>query len=193
MLACEGREGKRVILIRHAQSRQNVALARLRRGAVTAIDGAMDRDSAITPIGAAQIEHVRAHLEEGRLLIPLPPASVVASSPLARTTATAAGLFPGRRVVSLPQMQETSPAEKLVPRLLRPRTHSVVEWVHGRPESVCVLVGHGHFFRTLTRAAATLDNLAVVQYTLDGTRFTNETVLFPGFPSTPAGGGGEWK
>jgi broad specificity phosphatase PhoE len=161
---------KRVFLVRHAESTNNVAkgtlsrtLGRLRPP--SSRDEAWQLLSLLTfPMDSELSADGRIMLERQReacaALAAREAIEVVLHSPLRRAADTAAGLFPDLRRVEDADVYEKSLAEHAGLTSLDARVRSFRERLAQRPELCLAVVGHSAFFRCLVpEMAARRDDL----------------------------------
>ena len=186
-----GNAPKTVFLVRHAQSEQNVATARLSRGEVGALGDIIQlgHDAPVSAAGAEQLAAAATRLDgfASRHAIEL-----VAHSPYARAVATARALFSGhpKPLVLLPPLHERTVAEYFFPWMLDARIQQVRDWLDSRDERCIALVGHGQFFKRCLQASSVQPNVSILRSTYSSSEgfvpARDGVVAFPGFPE-PSG------
>ena len=184
---------KRVYLVRHAQSLQNVAVAQFFFNGDWAALGRMLRlghDSPISEEGAAQLKDaaIRLNTSDGGFA-KQQNVEIVVHSPYQRAVQTAWALFPqwinSSRMVSLPALHERTLTEYFFPQLLEARVRQVRSWIEGRGEKTIVLVGHGQFFKTCLGLSKSQRNVSILETTYtpeSGFTPTSTAVVFEGYP-----------
>jgi phosphohistidine phosphatase SixA len=175
---------KTVFLVRHAQSEQNIATARLKAGDPTALltIAALGYDAPCSEAGATQLATARQKAER---LVGSRCIALVAYSPLRRAVETARVLFGGTNVpmMEVPQMYERTLPEYFFPFLLERRVEAVREWICTRNEQVIALVGHGQFFKRALGNGATQNNVEIIECSFDPqSGFVQKQSVFDGFP-----------
>ena len=169
-------EAKRVYLVRHAESEQNVATRKLENGDLGALITVcrLGMDAQLSQAGQEQLE------AEGKSMCSSGFADkhgvqLVVHSPLQRARDTAIALFGGHPtlppLLELPFMYERTPVEYLMPSLFDARINRICTWLAARPESVLVLVGHGQLWKRATHGPH-LDNVGIMECTFNGSSLT---------------------
>ena len=162
-------ETKKVFLIRHAQSLQNVATAKFFiNGDFQALGQlfALGYDAALSPAGTAQLEDAAKQLDAaGDKFAKDNGVQLVAHSPYQRAIMTAHALFPKwvgtEKMVEVPDMHERTIPEYFFPQLMEARIRSVRSWLEGRPETAIALVGHGQFFKFCVGSPGVQPNVSI--------------------------------
>lgn len=195
-------EDKSIILIRHAESTNNVAKNTLKRTLrferrprgeewwqlLSLLSFPMD--TPLSAAGEAMLREQRTALDAQNFLS-THRVELVLHSPLQRARNTAAGLFGGGSVplVEDPSIYEKDLAEHAGLRSLEQRTRSFSASLLARPEKRIVVVGHSAFFRALFADGDGFDkssllNVSVWSATLsaDETRWSDLKLLMPGWP-----------
>lgn len=183
---------KTVFLVRHAQSEQNIATARLERGDVTALVDivGLGLDAPVSAAGQQQLEAAAQQLEgfaEARGI------EVVVHSPYQRAVATAQALFSKhpKPLLLLPPLHERTLTEWMFPWIFDARIQRVRAWLNAREERVIALVGHGQFFKRCLDAPSVQPNVSIIETTYSSTEgfvpFPGKRA-FEGFPEPAADG-----
>ena len=153
-----------VYLVRHAQSQQNVATAKLAGGNITALADLimLGYDAPLSSEGEMQLQTAAVSLKD---FAQQQGVALVAHSPYQRAVHTARAVFPAQtqRMVELPSLHERTISEYFCPWLLDARVAAVRQWLDGREEKVIALVGHGQFFKRCLGARGVQPNVAIVQ------------------------------
>jgi phosphohistidine phosphatase SixA len=191
-----GPEEKRVYLVRHAQSQQNVAVAQLYFNGDIAALGRVLRlgyDAPLSEAGTVQLqdaaEKLGANQADGGFAKER-GIELVAHSPYQRAKHTAQALFPQffgtERMVELPPMHERTIPEYFFPALMEERVRQVRQWIEGRRERTLALVGHGQFFKMCMGGdRKQLRNVSIMETTYNAeTGFTaaDAPLAFEGYP-----------
>lgn len=193
-MAAEGEPSafpKKVYLVRHAQSLQNVATANFFLGGQVQALGDLIRlgyDAALSDAGRKQLQDASSTLSKAEQGFgEQRGVELVAHSPLQRAAHTAAALFPRfaqhQKMVELPQLHERTITEYFFPALMEARIQHVRRWLEGRPEKVIALVGHGQFFKACMGAAKVQPNVSIAETDYSSaTGFTASKIVYGGFP-----------
>lgn len=176
-----------VFLVRHAESQQNIATEKLKRGDLRALADiiALGYDAPLSPYGEQQAADAA---PRGMALVRDRGVEVVAHSPLQRARATAIGFFSNTAVplVQLPFLYERTLTEFAARMLLDLRICELRSWIEQRPEQTIAVVGHGQFFARLGRRDGVQANASVLEYNFEPTRgfeFVSEVLSVPPRPS----------
>lgn len=158
---------KQVFLIRHAQSEQNVATARLHQGHVSSLLrlASLGHDAPLSAAGQAQLAAARQAMVASDHRLDGVGVELVAHSPLQRARDTALALFGGgpTPMVEMPTLYERTAWETFASSSFDRRIAGVCAWLHGRNETRIALVGHGQFFKRALGLDAVQDNVAVLE------------------------------
>ena len=162
---------KVVFLVRHAQSEQNVATARLGRGDVKALGDIIriGYDAPLSDTGRQQLETAATKLDGFATQHGI---EVVVHSPYIRAVETAKTIFAGfigKPFVELLPLHERTVPEYFFPSMLQARITQVREWLDSRPEGVVALVGHGQFFKHCINAPNVQPNVSIIRTTYSKT------------------------
>jgi broad specificity phosphatase PhoE len=160
---------KTVLVVRHAESTQNVAMRRLMHCDCCALPAilTLGQDPYLSEAGVAQLG---AAAPGASALIAAYKVELVAHSPLRRAKETAERLFGGG---SAPLVEVVGAHEATVPETLcccrgvDRRIDRVQRWLLERPERTIVLVGHKHFFKRALKRRADITNVGVVECRCD--------------------------
>ena len=175
-----------VYLVRHAQSEQNIATARLQRGDVAALAdiARLGYDAPVSGEGRQQLEDARKQLDGFATSSGI---ELVAHSPYIRAVETAKAVFAGftRPLVTLPPLHERTISEYFFPWLLDARIRQVRDWLEARPETVIALVGHGQFFKRCIDAPGVQPNVSIIR-----TKFSRSNGFVPDTESESLSFGG---
>lgn len=160
---------KTIYLIRHAESEQNVAMLRLRRGEASALPvlARLGLDAPLSAHGVRQVEGAPRMLAAAGLM----PIGLVANSPYVRARDTAAGLFSEHQSLprlELPWLYERTLLEYINSAGFDRRIAQLRPWLATRPEQTIALVGHGQFFKRLLGRAVVQPNLSALECKFDG-------------------------
>ena len=184
----QSNDEKTVYLVRHAQSEQNIATARLEKGDVGAL-GDLVRLGFDAPVSAEGRQQLTTAARSLDGFANQHKIEIVAHSPYQRAVTTAMALFSGhhRPLELLPPLHERTIAEYLFPSLLDNRIRQVCEWLNGREERVIALVGHGQFFkRCIGAPGAVQPNVSILEtkYSREGgfLGFRCVRTAYAGFP-----------
>ena len=157
---------KTLYLIRHAQSEQNVAIARFNRGDPSALVAiaCLGYDAPLSSTGEAQLQAARESLAD---FAAEHCVELVAHSKYVRAKTTARALFGGteRPLLMLPFLHERTLSEYLIPTLLDGRIAELRAWLDRREERVIALVGHGQFFKRALGLPRSQPNVSVMACT----------------------------
>lgn len=160
---------KKLFLVRHAQSEQNIAQKRLKEWQATALCTvcSLGYDASLSLAGKQQVEGAAKTLSG---FVAEHKVELVAHSPYQRAADTAIGVFRDAPLTMLSFLYEQTVPEFFAPMLMDWRIAALRRWIDSRPERVIVLVGHGQFFRRATGRAAVQPNLSVLtcDYGVDG-------------------------
>ena len=155
---------KTVYLVRHAQSEQNIATAKLERGDVGALADIvrLGYDAPCSARGKEQLAEAASKLNG---FAKNQGIELVAHSPYQRAVATAKALFAGhpQPFALLPSLHERTLTEYLFPSLLHARIQKVRDWLDTRPETCIALVGHGQWFQHAVGAARVQPNVSIIR------------------------------
>ena len=181
----QSNDEKTVYLVRHAQSEQNIATARLEKGDVGAL-GDLVRLGFDAPVSAEGRQQLTTAARSLDGFANQHKIEIVAHSPYQRAVTTAMALFSGhhRPLELLPPLHERTIAEYLFPSLLDNRIRQVCEWLNGREERIIALVGHGQFFkRCIGAPGAVQPNVSILEtkYSREG-GFRCVRTAYAGFP-----------
>ena len=165
---------KTVYLVRHAQSEQNVAIAKLRAGAITAIPTIcwLGLNAPLSNVGQQQVQRVRAQLETENF-IQQTDVQLVAHSHYYRARDTARGLFGtpinGYTVplLELPFMYERTVYEYFTDFTVSARVAQLRGWLQSRPEKTIALVGHGQMWKQALSREDHQDNVSILECEFD--------------------------
>uniref|UniRef100_A0A7S4BA34 Phosphoglycerate mutase (2,3-diphosphoglycerate-dependent) n=1 Tax=Chrysotila carterae TaxID=13221 RepID=A0A7S4BA34_CHRCT len=177
---------RRVFLVRHAESEQNVAAHRLAaRGEISALLSLLSIgfDSPLSGGGRLQLAQARA--SSSSQFLQRHDIKLVAHSPYQRARQTASGLFgsAGVPLIELPFIYEKTLVEHVRPGQMDERIRSLCGWIDARPEREnIVVVGHGQFFKRLLGRDAVQANVSALECTFSkgkGFSFVREHQLAP--------------
>ena len=162
---------KRLYLVRHAESLQNVAVKRLTdQGEISALPSIIriGHDAPLSPLGESQLlpanEFLKKHAWSPRAGARTP--DLIVHSPHLRAKQTAQGIFKGCDSVPMIELHclyERTAFEYLYVSPLDSRIKQANEWLRGRPEEVIVMVGHGQYFRRWLGLGYTQTNVHVME------------------------------
>ena len=182
---------KTLILIRHAQSEENVkvidlieGLQRLRhfqspgwqclRSTCSLLQ--LTIDSLLSPLGEQQIADMHRILKENNFWQHLKP-DLIVCSPLIRAMETCEGMLPVDRtgladVTILPDLEEATPYEHVFSHTLLQRIERFKHWLALRDEQTIVVVGHSQYFKKMLDRASLMRNCDVWQVASAGPTLT---------------------
>ena len=173
---------KTLILIRHAQSEENVKVIELIEGLQrmrhfqspgwqwlrsTCSLLQLTIDSLLSPLGEQQILDMHRILEENNFWSQLQP-DLIVCSPLIRAIETCEGVLPVDRtglvdVTILPDLEEATPYEHVFSHTLLQRIERFKQWLSLRTEQTIVVVGHSQYFKKMLDRASLMRNCDVWQ------------------------------
>lgn len=189
----------KVILIRHAESEENVRFEELRSRVVHGETGGMPliealkvfshkmRDCPITPDGVEMARDVRKQMQARKT--PWPRIDAYWHSPLQRTRQTLTELFPSltHQFEEKPFLREMRPGEALVPIAFKRRVEHFRKALCEVDSSIrwLAVAGHGFFFKEFLGRRTKIENVETMVCDVDrlcGTVLKVETVYQPQVP-----------
>ena len=160
----DGKNSKTIFLVRHAQSEQNIATARLESGEVGALGDIirLGHDAPVSSTGRDQLN------EASRALAGFSAehaVELVVHSPYQRAAETAKAIFAAhpKPMIVLPALHERTVTEYLFPWMLDARIAQVRAWIDAREEQCIALVGHGQWFKRCCGAPAVQPNVSIIR------------------------------
>jgi phosphohistidine phosphatase SixA len=177
---------KRIILIRHAQSEENVKVYRICEGLIDVKRGNFGAfsqvfagawslldstlDSPLSELGARQVADMRLILRSVRFWDALKPTDLILHSPLQRARDTLYGTLPhpsarGNMVVEeVNELSEATPYEHVISGSLVARIEAFEERLMSAAydkHSTIVVCGHSQYFKKMLKAKARMNNVDV--------------------------------
>ena len=172
---------KTIVLIRHAQSTENVkviraceCLTRLGNLLPPTCDQftstlsllSLTIDSAVSVVGKSQIADMHAILEREKFWSQH-NFDLVLCSPLTRARETCAGMLPGlgddKNVMILDDLEEATPFEHVFSATLIERIERFKVWLGGRKEQNIAIFGHSQYFKKMLGLSTLMRNCDVWQ------------------------------
>lgn len=176
---------KTLILIRHAQSEENVkvidlcdGIERIRRGILPpwrTVKNTLSLlqlavESPVSPLGRRQILDMRMILNDTTFWQRIKP-DIVVCSPLSRARDTCEGVLPtdrtGVTVKVLDDLEEATPYEHVFSKTLMLRIDRFKRWLRTCDEETIVVVGHSQYFKKMLGQKTLMRNCDVWQVQLD--------------------------
>jgi len=200
----EANQEKEIVLVRHAQSEENVKIEAARAG-IERIKKAqlpltnqwsksfsllrMDLDQEVSDLGKRQIEKVATIIKNENFVESFSPELFV-HSPLRRARETARGLFPGCDFIQVDCLRESAPHELIFSHGVHARIREFEQFLADRTEKRIVVVGHCRFYKMMTGSPALMDNCSALKYTFKPSReekwqVQGEKLFFPGDMTEP--------
>jgi phosphohistidine phosphatase SixA len=195
MAGSQDSQEKVVVLVRHAQSLENVkinaaraGLERIKSAKAPLLDQwgksfsllRMNLDEEVSPLGKRQIESVAKKVRDMKFIETFAPELMV-HSPLRRARETARGLFPGFSFVQFDALRESAPHELVFSSPVYARIREFESYLASRPEKRVVVVGHCRYFKMMTGSSTLMDNVSALRYTFDPSREEKWQLVEPVF------------
>lgn len=169
---------KEIILIRHAQSNENVKfqgfceginrIKKLKAPKISHVTNSLnlfkcDLDSELSPLGKQQVSDMNHILNENNFWLSFAPELIV-HSPLLRAFDTIRGLLPSTistPVVESTLLREANPIEYIISSTLHSRIDRFCNWLMHQSAKRVVICGHSQYFRRMLRTKDLMQNCDV--------------------------------